>query len=307
MRPFHREVTAWLRDYGATDVRLVAGGKHPRFEFRFAGRSHRFVVPGTPGDHRDAVNTIAMIRRTLGAPLQRAPRTRRTMEEMMSETIAKVNFSPTADLPQAEILTGGMALYAAPRGKFRVRFFLPEKIAAGWESSVLITRQARNVWELRSSPAAGLPGVRRNGGVYQVDGGYADLLTAGFTEPFGVSPAEYTQTDGVMSVRLLLDSLRPVKIHRKRQKPATSDAVEQVQQLLAPELRGIMHVPSICDDAREYPDQDILPTAAATEDEVRGCLETLRRIEATTAWRLVRRKPAEGAEPGAWSFVQRIE
>lgn len=66
----HRELMTWLRDeYRATDLRVVAGRRHPRIAFTYDDREHTFTQPSSPGDaYRGLRNARAELRRLLGPP-----------------------------------------------------------------------------------------------------------------------------------------------------------------------------------------------------------------------------------------------
>ena len=67
MRPHIREITAFLADAGAQQIRLVhAGQRHPRVVFTFNGQERRIVVSGTPRGPHAAQAAIRFIKRDLG-------------------------------------------------------------------------------------------------------------------------------------------------------------------------------------------------------------------------------------------------
>jgi hypothetical protein len=183
-----------------------------------------------------------------------------------------------------------MALYRSPGDKFRLRLFLPEKIAAGWDSGVVVTRVSHDMWRLNSSPDPDFPKIRQDGKIYQIDAGYAKALTSGFTEPFGASPAEYVQDDEGITVRLLTDQLRPVasrapKIYKpKAAKPVAEEPI-------------ISQVARAVDPRRSFEDQ--LARDAATDHEPRpsdprSILQAIAEVERSTPYRLVRLKDGAG-------------
>lgn len=67
MNPQHRTVLSFLRDHGATDVRIEMGGKHPRACFAWNGKEQFYVLPGTPSDTmRGVQNSLSDLRNMLG-------------------------------------------------------------------------------------------------------------------------------------------------------------------------------------------------------------------------------------------------
>jgi|SRR6185312_6339017 len=68
MREQHRIVLDFLRDQGATDVRLEQPKRgHPRAVYVWKGREQFYVLPGTPGDTiNGAKNSLTDLKRLLG-------------------------------------------------------------------------------------------------------------------------------------------------------------------------------------------------------------------------------------------------
>ena len=65
----HDAVMRWLREQGATEVRLTWGrrSKHPRIEFHWRGEDFRISVSGSPGKEWCAERTVkAELRHILG-------------------------------------------------------------------------------------------------------------------------------------------------------------------------------------------------------------------------------------------------
>lgn len=105
---FQRDVRDFLLDNGATSVRLVSGGKHPRFQFDHGGRPRQYVVPGTPGDNaRSLLNIIRDLRGLLalrGAPQQqKTAKTRRHLDDMLPAAPAGPALAPLVFMPVAEV------------------------------------------------------------------------------------------------------------------------------------------------------------------------------------------------------------
>ncbi len=81
----HREVSDFLKDYGAKNIRVVPGGKHPRIAFNFKGEEQFTVVPSSASDRRSLANQLADIKRKLGPPLSEPVLRKRRLEEMMPQ------------------------------------------------------------------------------------------------------------------------------------------------------------------------------------------------------------------------------
>ncbi|WP_156942166.1 hypothetical protein [Hyphomonas adhaerens] len=71
--------------WGATNLRIEYGGKHPKLVGDFEGATFKYVVPATSGDRRSELNCLCGLRRMLGVTrneqqkLRQAPRRRRRL------------------------------------------------------------------------------------------------------------------------------------------------------------------------------------------------------------------------------------
>lgn len=54
------------RDWGATNIRIEHGGKHPRLVGDYQGQPFVFAFPGSTGDWRAVLNSVSDLRRVLG-------------------------------------------------------------------------------------------------------------------------------------------------------------------------------------------------------------------------------------------------
>ena len=54
------------RDWGATNLRIEQGGKHPRLVGDYKGVAFMFVFPGSTGDRRTVLNCLSDLRRVVG-------------------------------------------------------------------------------------------------------------------------------------------------------------------------------------------------------------------------------------------------
>lgn len=64
-----RTVMNWLSEYGARDIKIVYGGKHPRVQFIYNGAQHQYVVSLNGATDRRAVkNALSDLRRILNIP-----------------------------------------------------------------------------------------------------------------------------------------------------------------------------------------------------------------------------------------------
>src|SRR4051812_42469717 len=68
--------------WGATDLHVEHGGKHPRLVGSHNGVPFVFVFPGSSGDRRAEMNCLSDLRRVLGVEREEKPerRSRRTVQ-----------------------------------------------------------------------------------------------------------------------------------------------------------------------------------------------------------------------------------
>lgn len=65
MRKWEREVLKIARELGATDLRIIPGGKHAKIVGKWNGVEFWRAIPGTPGDKRTLVHTRTGIERAM--------------------------------------------------------------------------------------------------------------------------------------------------------------------------------------------------------------------------------------------------
>lgn len=61
-----KTLTRRAREWGAANLRIEQGGKHPRLVGDFGGKSFIFAFPGSTGDWRAEKNCLSDLRRLLG-------------------------------------------------------------------------------------------------------------------------------------------------------------------------------------------------------------------------------------------------
>lgn len=219
MNSYQRSIRDHLRDdYHVPEVHFFQGGNHPRAEFTYASRSYTLTLHRAPGSRELGASTLKMklrdIRRLLGDPPAPAAATSpRKLENMM--TIQRAHETPRRAMPSM----GHVALYRdAGKTGLRVRFYPPEEaVAALGTRAVAVTRASPDSWQLTPDPARTAPALRREGTKNLLDGGSALSLVEGFSDPFGVTPAEYLAIDGTVLVRLLTDQIKPVaELHNRK-------------------------------------------------------------------------------------------
>lgn len=133
----HREVTDFLKGYGAKNVRIVPGGKHPRIYYNFKGEEHFTVVPGTASDHRAIANQLADIKRELGAPVLAPVLQKRKLEDMTPKQAVRGNdgprhFAPFVNAPGSFEMLSLHDLKIDERYQRKVNKAAVERIARNW-------------------------------------------------------------------------------------------------------------------------------------------------------------------------------
>jgi hypothetical protein len=64
-----RQARAW----GATDLHIEQGGKHPRLIGNYNGSVFTFIFPGSTGDRRAVLNCLSCLRRVIGVERETKP------------------------------------------------------------------------------------------------------------------------------------------------------------------------------------------------------------------------------------------
>lgn len=90
-------------EWGAENLQIVHGGKHPKLVGTFKDAGFFMVIPGTASDHRSEMNCISTLRRVLGiARIEKADcsqRDRRYRSRKTMKPDALLRTSPCAAAP----------------------------------------------------------------------------------------------------------------------------------------------------------------------------------------------------------------
>lgn len=278
--PHHREVMDWLRGHGATRVRLANGGRHPRLEFQFRGREHRVPVAGSPSDVNSAHAKIRELRHALGDPVVPADNTGRRLDDMTAELNTRAaSLRPALAGSSAETpCTGSVARYLRPGGGTpKLKFSLPLGDAQRFFGDAAIdVTTTPDGWLLRKKPDTRTPAFRPDGRQARLDA--SDPSTS--DQAFGTTAATFVLLGNEVRVALAGEP-QAVKAQQRRleQKPVLTPQPEEV----------------------------VPPPATAADEAARAALAAVRAVEATTPYRLVRRRPDDGSTEPVWSFVARID
>lgn len=299
-KEIQQELIAFLSDtYRVEDAEIVSGGKHPKIKFTYNGKRFTSAVPGTSSDVRAFENQKSQLRRVLGAPPDpEAPRAPRTLAAMTAALKPLTFKEPT---PMANpttttagnpvIANGGLALHISNK---ILRFYVPnvirDKFYSAWSGprGCRVDFTAPDLWTIRHGEndkcqikAVGL----------EVSGSSA-LKRFG---PFGATPAEYKLVGGRIEVKLL-EEPRAVKPRRKR---GMDKAATLTKDRIAQQIVDKLYRPE--------PESGPVPPPApsrhgVTEADMRAALEAIRRIEAQTPYRLVKRTRTDDSAT-SWAFV----
>lgn len=287
---YRRAVVRYLRDeYGVAEVKeppRAGGGDHPRLRFSYAGRERTLTLHGTASkvDAHALAMKLQDIRRDLGPPPARCEANgKRKLENMMPDLPPEAKaLEPLSSYPKPPpaVGAGRVALYENG-GSRLLRFHLPEAaverfVAGGFVSIHQIEgigwqiRHARSGrTEIRHDPKKGWT-VNRTDTRAEISAGI---------DPFPSTPTEVTATADEIHVRALFNQARPSRSGRPR-KVKSRDMTPHALIL-------------------EHPESSIKPAATA---DIRAALEAVRRIEAETAYRLVKLK-----DPERWAFRAVVE
>lgn len=80
-------------DWGATNIRIEHGGKHPRLVGDYRGQPFFFVFPGSTGDWRAVLNCVSDLRRVLGVEREQ-PKAARPTKARRSSMTQKIRALP---------------------------------------------------------------------------------------------------------------------------------------------------------------------------------------------------------------------
>ena len=210
-----RILTDWLRNYGAENITINKGGKHPRLVFNFNGHPRGYVVSGTPTNVDHTIyNAQADIRKLLGPPITPQPKLKRNLEEMTMSinSISQQPFNPPRVLPiqieEPSILVskGTLAHYKATH-QIQLRF--PLEVRKLLNSDRLTTTfDGTDTFDMTADPNGNVVCNQGSGygGQYSTNGRKFPEL--GY---FGATPVEIVVSKGSMLVR----ALTPLPIIKK--------------------------------------------------------------------------------------------
>lgn len=152
-----REITDFLKEWGAKNIRLVAGGKHPRLYYNWKGEEKFTVFPGSASDTRALGNQIADLKRQLGEPIPKPTLQKRTLDTMLPKATSSTprHFTPFINAPGEFKMVPLDKLHVDPQYQRDLMPKTVERIARNW-----------------SWPACGvlLVSERANGMYYAFDG-----------------------------------------------------------------------------------------------------------------------------------------
>ncbi len=83
----NREIIAFLREYGASNIHADPGGKHAKLRFSFRGQERAFplMMGSREPDSRATKNAITDLKRMLGPPIAPELRKAQKLEDMMDD------------------------------------------------------------------------------------------------------------------------------------------------------------------------------------------------------------------------------
>lgn len=287
LREYRRDVIALLKDdYGVGDVTIVAGTNHPRLKFKYDGEEHTITLPNKVFGPTAFDMKRQDIRRLLGPPTTGRIELQHTVkEETMS--VSEGDFDAPRVVPHnpdVKIWDGSVSALALSRDltKTRLIFTIPAALSDdefGWVGGLDIIMIDDESWEITANPNRkrptfyhSSPNLRR---------AVTELVSAG-GDRWASSPAQYMLTNGTILVHC-------PKASRKLLPPAVKPPVAVSPKPL-PNENGVDE-----NFNKQYARPRRTPTAMKT-DRVKTTLDEIRRIEAETPYRLVKRA-------GKWVFV----
>jgi hypothetical protein len=328
---YQREIMGFLHAGYEIDGRIEGGGKHPMLVMQRRSGGPRITVtfPNTnpPGGSWDRAweNKRKELVKLLGKPLPPPPpRPRAKMEDLMPTAALADQLRDR--LPSLAAQLAPLTSYPTPATTFEGRislnrnatqtvlsFYVPSDLAARFSGHGMDAERSDAGWVLRvddtptasgrgrvSTPRARLRTMANSPWrVLTLSVGGRPGLTDG-RDLFYSTPATFALRDDGTVFAELAASPRPVMTRRKRA-VGVGEPVEGLSVALT--RMEAAEVQAASSPAKE--DQTSAAAPPFVEDVVelaRSCLRLLRRVEATSEYRLARLK-----DDGGWAFVSRIE
>lgn len=312
MTPYQREIADYLRDeYGATDVHLQGGGKHPRLCFRYLGAEQHVTIAQTPSDANAAVVKKGDVRRLLGSPPERPEKPRRKLEDMMPEPLSMrpaLTVEPLNPAVRPEHVSHLAAVGVGPepqtypgtlaRYRDRWRLSVPTEVWRRFRSQPMSLQilKAGGGWLLRPTTHGRAPKISDSRKANSTIEHMIDFATPRVNEgTYAATPAEFTVRGDDVYIRLI-EAVRPLLRtaptgpRKKRVSDVKVDAPPSAIEFPEPTRIGTQATGQVHDTAT-----------------LRSLLEQVRAVEAATPYRLTRlRDNKDGTERLAWS-APRIE
>jgi hypothetical protein len=298
-RELHREVRDFLSGYGAEDIHMSYGGKHPRFTFYFRGRFYTRIISGTSSDRRALQNQLADLKRELGPPIEYVEPIRRKLEDMMPSMIEEPVMQALSSGDDRYIVSGENSYSVQVgcynnQGRIQVNLIVPKELAERFDNGrySLSSVDAVN-WRVTRATE------HQRGSLFRKLGKKGDrYLLLGNADPskggalFGITDAEAIFVDddllitlkgepAPLSVRM---SSAGAKAHKVKAKPIpVYPVVVPSQEAAVPTDWGIGPI-----------------TIITPENRMRSVLVSIRELESASPYRL---KKVKDGEDSKWAWV----
>jgi len=284
MRKHQREVADYLRDeYGANDIRIEPGGKHPKLVFNYQDKEHSLPL-GNPSDYRAIKNLHTDLKKKLGEPITDTRRQARKLEDMMAELNSSTSITPRISLPAqieesapaTKTWTLRMSAYKSSKSTSVVWFIFPKGMMNEYPNGMKIERLDDEHWKIS-------PGGTKQFHEYA---NHARIIYNDRIPVFGSCKAEAIEEAGEILVFLAKDNRRMVNspapfAEIANRKSAPTPAI--------PDTRGPKLPHEGMPIAPESPPQPVPPMSGlAMEVQMRSFIRGAREIEAMTPYRVTR-------------------
>jgi len=279
MRENHRQVTKWLQNQGATHIHLERKrGKHPRLCFTFRDKSYNHTISGTTSDtYRAAYNHISQLRHAMG--LVNQPKEEIVIMQPTPQPANNSAFNTPRILPATQTTrapqkyAGTVALFGGKNNQLNI--VIPNDLYREFRannpenSRVDVEFMGDNTWRIYHSTTGHSRFVKYGPARHKCQPQHPNTKAA--TGTFYTTPAEFTLVDGELLGTLTEE---PHRDSTKQRAVVNRKRESETQTLTA-----------------------IANTTSNQATQLAALLEAIRRVEATTDYRLVRMK-----DNNDWAF-----
>lgn len=289
-----RELSDFLRYYGATDFEVVGGGKHNKLQFMFRDKPCSYVIGRrSSGDPRTILNIKTQLKRMLGLPITKE-KTHRTLEEMMSDLPPAAQQEVVASPTSSTTWTVRIAAYQTANlvkvNKRRVYITFPDSVVRNTFDTATfnVNKLDEEHWKLSTDGD-------NNYTVWRTDKqGRTMVVFDDDVEAFSATDGEAVEANDEILIYLARSARQPARPLRGKLVPHpdsdTDDGVREAPPAKEPAPPAPAPQPN-GDLLRRALIRSSVPAEAlkpmTPEERMREIIRQIREIEAASPYRLV--------------------